>query len=103
MDLLLSAYEAAVIQHDELLASQKKLAEAEAKKTETKDLGEKISALEKQVVESETARDALMCEMDRNVPGYGLAKHKGYGTVAHRAAVKWLGYSPVHRKTFAIK
>jgi len=52
---------------------------------------------------AKTARDALMCEMDRNVPGYGLAKHKGYGTAAHRAAVKWLGYSPVHRKTFAIK
>ena len=49
------------------LMGQKKLAEAEAKKAETKDLGEKISALEKQVAESETARDALMLQLP-NLP-----------------------------------
>jgi ribonuclease HII len=52
---------------------------------------------------AKTARDALMCEMDLQIPGYGLAKHKGYGTLAHRRAVRSLGYSPYHRKSFSIK
>ncbi len=49
------------------LMGQKKIAEAEAKKAETRDLGEKISALEKQVTENETARDALMLQLP-NLP-----------------------------------
>ena len=49
------------------LMGQKKLAEAEAKKAETKDLGDKISALEKTVAESEAARDALMLQLP-NLP-----------------------------------
>ena len=33
-------------------------------------------------------------------PGYGFAKHKGYGTKQHIEALKELGMSPIHRKTF---
>jgi seryl-tRNA synthetase len=49
------------------LMGQKKLAEAEAKKAETKDLGEKISALDKAAAEAEAARDALMLQLP-NLP-----------------------------------
>jgi seryl-tRNA synthetase len=49
------------------LMGQKKLAEAEAKKVETKDLGEKISALDKTAADSEAARDALMLQLP-NLP-----------------------------------
>jgi ribonuclease HII len=52
---------------------------------------------------AKTTRDALMVEMDAQVPGYGLGKHKGYGTLAHRQAVVRLGCSPIHRKSFSIK
>jgi ribonuclease HII len=52
---------------------------------------------------AKTARDAMMCELDAHYPGYGLGKHKGYGTPAHRLALKRLGYSPIHRKTFQIR
>ncbi len=52
---------------------------------------------------AKTARDALMRDMDSQVPGYGLGKHKGYGTAAHRLALKCMGYSPIHRKTFSVK
>jgi ribonuclease HII len=45
-------------------------------------------------------RDALMCELDLQYPSYGLGKHKGYGTPFHRRALKRLGYSDIHRKTF---
>ncbi len=52
---------------------------------------------------AKTARDALMCEMDQQVPGYGLARHKGYGTTEHLLALQCKGYSPIHRKSFSIK
>jgi ribonuclease HII len=49
---------------------------------------------------AKTARDQLMRELDSCYQGYGLGKHKGYGTQAHRLALKRLGISPIHRKTF---
>jgi len=50
---------------------------------------------------AKTARDALMRELDSQYPGYGLGKHKGYGTPFHRLAMKRLGYSAIHRKSFS--
>ena len=52
---------------------------------------------------AKTTRDALMQELDARHPGYQLGKHKGYGTQLHRLALKRLGYSSVHRKTFTFK
>jgi ribonuclease HII len=46
-------------------------------------------------------RDRLMCELDGAFPGYGLAENKGYATAEHRAALKRLGSSSVHRLSFA--
>jgi len=54
------------------LMGQKKLAEAEAKKAETKDLGEKIAALDKSAAEAEAARDALMLQLP-NLPHESVA------------------------------
>jgi ribonuclease HII len=52
---------------------------------------------------AKTARDQLMCELDSRYQGYGLGKHKGYGTQAHRFAMKRLGVSPIHRRSFQVK
>jgi ribonuclease HII len=52
---------------------------------------------------AKTTRDALMRELDSQYQGYGLGQHKGYGTQAHRLAMKQLGTSPIHRKTFRVK
>jgi ribonuclease HII len=52
---------------------------------------------------AKTARDRLMRDLDRCYPGYGLSKHKGYGTLAHRSSIKQLGLSPIHRKSFQLK
>jgi ribonuclease HII len=46
-------------------------------------------------------RDARMREMDAQYPGYGLASHKGYATPEHREALRNLGPSLLHRKSFA--
>ena len=50
---------------------------------------------------AKVARDREMVEMDRRYPGYGFARHKGYGTRAHREALLRLGPSPIHRRSFA--
>lgn len=52
---------------------------------------------------AKTARDKLMCELDACYQGYGLGKHKGYGTRDHRSAMSRLGISPIHRKSFQVK
>jgi len=49
---------------------------------------------------AKTYRDELMRILDARYPGYGLAKHAGYPTAAHRKAVSVLGPSPIHRLTF---
>ena len=52
---------------------------------------------------AKVTRDWLMYQLDRQYPGYGFAKHKGYGTAAHYAAIRELGASPVHRPSFLRK
>jgi ribonuclease HII len=42
-------------------------------------------------------RDRLMVALDQKYPGYGLARHKGYGTPQHREALARLGPSAIHR------
>jgi ribonuclease HII len=50
---------------------------------------------------AKTARDALMCKLDGEHPGYGFSKHKGYPVRQHLAALERLGASPDHRRSFA--
>jgi ribonuclease HII len=45
-------------------------------------------------------RDRIMVEFDKRFPGYGFAKHKGYATTEHKKAIKELGPTIIHRKTF---
>ena len=50
---------------------------------------------------AKTSRDADCMRMDAEYPGYGFAKHKGYPTKAHFAALAKLGPCPEHRRSFA--
>ena len=50
---------------------------------------------------AKTARDAVMLTLEQQHPGYGFAKHKGYGTAAHLAALRELGPCVAHRYSFA--
>jgi ribonuclease HII len=50
---------------------------------------------------AKVTRDRMMVELDAEFPGYGFARHKGYGTALHRAALLKLGPCPQHRKSFA--
>src|SRR5690606_15705237 len=49
---------------------------------------------------AKTHRDELMEKLDAQYPGYGFARHKGYATADHQAAVRRLGPSPIHRRSF---
>ncbi len=49
---------------------------------------------------AKVARDREMAIIDQQWPGYGIAGHKGYPTPAHLAALKRLGPTPVHRRSF---
>ena len=49
---------------------------------------------------AKVTRDHLMMELDTQYPGYGLARHKGYGTQVHQQALAQLGPSAIHRMTF---
>ncbi|MDR3052132.1 MAG: ribonuclease HII [Oscillospiraceae bacterium] len=49
---------------------------------------------------AKVTRDRLLRRMDAEYPGYGFARHKGYGTAAHLAALRALGPTPQHRRSF---
>jgi len=46
-------------------------------------------------------RDRIMVQMDEIYPGYGFASHKGYSSSLHTEAMKRLGITPIHRRSFA--
>ena len=50
---------------------------------------------------AKVVRDAEMVAFDAKYPGYGFAKNKGYGTAQHMEALKRLGATPIHRRSFA--
>ncbi len=49
---------------------------------------------------AKVTRDREMAELDRAYPGYGFAQHKGYPTAVHLQALRKLGPSPVHRRSY---
>jgi ribonuclease HII len=50
---------------------------------------------------AKVTRDRMMEEFDIKYPGYGFARHKGYGTGGHMSCLRKLGPSPIHRLYFA--
>ena len=50
---------------------------------------------------AKVARDHLMVELDKTYHGYGLARHKGYGTEEHITCLQRLGPCPIHRRSFS--
>lgn len=50
---------------------------------------------------AKVTRDRELVAFDKQYPEYGFAKHKGYGTKAHMAAIEKHGICPIHRKSYA--
>ena len=60
-----------------------------------------VPAISAASIIAKTTRDALLTELDRVYPMYGFARHKGYGTPEHLAALDLHGPCPAHRRSFA--
>jgi ribonuclease HII len=61
----------------------------------------KVACIAAASVVAKVTRDALMVELDAVYPGYGLAQNKGYSTHEHFLALRTLGPSAIHRRSFA--
>lgn len=60
-----------------------------------------VPAISAASIVAKVARDSEMERWDTVYPGYGFARHKGYGTRAHLQALRELGATPLHRRSFA--
>ena len=60
-----------------------------------------VPAISAASILAKVSRDRYCAALDAQYPGYGFAKHKGYGTAAHLQAIKQLGVCPQHRRSFA--
>ncbi|MEO0442147.1 MAG: ribonuclease HII [Pseudomonadota bacterium] len=61
----------------------------------------RVAAIAAASILAKVTRDREMVDLDKQYPGYGFAKHKGYPTAAHREAIKTLGLTPIHRQSYA--
>jgi len=59
-----------------------------------------VAAISAASILAKVARDRMMCRIDLLYPGYGFARHKGYGTQEHRDRILSLGPCLEHRRTF---
>ena len=59
-----------------------------------------VPAISAASILAKVTRDRWCAEYDLQFPQYGFARHKGYGTAAHLAALQLHGACPEHRKTF---
>ena len=61
----------------------------------------RVPAIAAASILAKVARDREMQLLDQQYPGYGIAKHKGYPTPVHLQALRDLGATPIHRRSFA--
>jgi ribonuclease HII len=61
---------------------------------------DRVPAIAAASILAKVQRDGELVELERQYPGYGFAAHKGYPTAAHLEALRTLGVTPVHRRTF---
>jgi ribonuclease HII len=61
----------------------------------------RVAAISAASVLAKVQRDRDMVAMEERFPGYGFAKHKGYGTKMHLEALEALGPCEIHRRSYA--
>jgi ribonuclease HII len=62
---------------------------------------DRVPAIAAASILAKVQRDRELIALDAEYPGYGFAAHKGYPTATHLAALRELGVTPVHRRSFA--
>jgi ribonuclease HII len=94
------ALQGLVISPQHLLLDWLFLPEVDLPQTSLAKGDQRVLSIAAASVLAKTARDTLLQALDCEYPGYGLKKHKGYGTSYHLAALHSLGPCPIHRHTF---
>lgn len=61
----------------------------------------RVTAIAAASILAKVERDACLTSLAAEYPGYGLDRHKGYPTVEHREALRQLGPTPLHRRSYA--
>jgi ribonuclease HII len=61
----------------------------------------RVAAISAASIIAKVARDREMVVLDREYPGYGFARHKGYPSPLHLQALQALGVTPIHRRSYA--
>ena len=62
---------------------------------------DRVPAIAAASILAKVQRDSELVELEQLYPGYGFASHKGYPTPLHLQALKTLGVTPAHRRSFA--
>jgi ribonuclease HII len=62
---------------------------------------DRVPAIAAASILAKVQRDGELIALEQEYPGYGFARHKGYPTAVHLEALKKLGVTPVHRRSFA--
>jgi len=83
-----------------LLVDAVKLPEAKLPGTAIVKGDEKSVSIAAASIIAKVTRDQIMTELESAFPGYGFARNKGYGTAEHMAALRRLGPTPIHRRSF---
>lgn len=84
-----------------LLVDSRRIPDLDIQQTCVDDGDETVYSIAAASIVAKVYRDRLMCELDERYPGYGFASHAGYATAAHLDALRRLGPSPIHRRSFA--
>ncbi len=61
---------------------------------------DRVPAIAAASILAKVQRDRELVDLERQYPGYGFAVHKGYPTASHLEALRTLGVTPVHRRSF---
>lgn len=95
------AVEALPVVPNHLLIDSRRIPDCTIQQTCVDDGDATVYSIAAASIVAKVHRDRLMRELDERYPGYGFAAHAGYATAAHLSALKSLGPSPVHRRSFA--
>jgi len=83
-----------------LVDGEKKIPSISLNQTAIPKGDSKCSSIAAASIIAKVTRDRIMVRLDAEYPGFGFAIHKGYGTKAHKKAIRKFGRSPIHRLSF---
>jgi ribonuclease HII len=101
LEAMRRAVEALTVKPDHVLVDARTIPEISAPQTAIVGGDASDGSIAAASIVAKVHRDAIMRHLDGRYPGYGFDRHMGYGTEHHLQALRRLGPSPAHRRSFA--